>query len=182
MDFAPWRRLPPHLPVRALGGRVADRPGTDPPRREGDREPPRQHRRTRPIPGSPSTKGAPTNSRAACGSARSAGAATGSWPSSRPRTSRCALRAGSTLSISAIPGSRAKRSRRRPFTGATRGRLRRSIAPDAPLRARRNFSWRRLVTVRPVLYNSWEATEFAVDEPGQTALAEMAAEIGVERS
>ena len=35
--------------------------------------------------------------------------------------------------------------------------------------------------LRPVIYNSWEATEFAVDEPGQTALAEKAASIGVER-
>jgi len=34
---------------------------------------------------------------------------------------------------------------------------------------------------RPVLYNSWEATEFNVDEPGQKALAEKAAKIGVER-
>jgi alpha-galactosidase len=34
---------------------------------------------------------------------------------------------------------------------------------------------------RPVLYNSWEATGFAVDEKGQTALAEKAAQIGVER-
>jgi alpha-galactosidase len=34
---------------------------------------------------------------------------------------------------------------------------------------------------RPIVYNSWEATEFAVDEPGQTALAEKAARIGVER-
>ena len=34
---------------------------------------------------------------------------------------------------------------------------------------------------RPVIYNSWEATEFAVDEPGQSALAEKAARIGVER-
>lgn len=34
---------------------------------------------------------------------------------------------------------------------------------------------------RPVLYNSWEATEFAVDERGQMALAEKAASIGVER-
>ena len=34
---------------------------------------------------------------------------------------------------------------------------------------------------RPVLYNSWEATGFAVDEPGQSALAEKAAQIGVER-
>ncbi len=37
------------------------------------------------------------------------------------------------------------------------------------------------VRLRPVLYNSWEATEFAVDEPGQKALAEKAAKIGVER-
>jgi alpha-galactosidase len=35
--------------------------------------------------------------------------------------------------------------------------------------------------LRPVLYNSWEATEFNVDEAGQTALAEKAASIGVER-
>ena len=35
--------------------------------------------------------------------------------------------------------------------------------------------------LRPVLYNSWEATEFAVDEKGQMALAEKAAKIGVER-
>ena len=35
--------------------------------------------------------------------------------------------------------------------------------------------------VRPVLYNSWEATEFAVDEPGQKALADKAARLGVER-
>jgi alpha-galactosidase len=34
--------------------------------------------------------------------------------------------------------------------------------------------------VRPVLYNSWEATEFNVNEPGQTALARKAAKLGVE--
>ena len=34
---------------------------------------------------------------------------------------------------------------------------------------------------RPVIYNSWEATEFNVDEPGQIALAERAAKLGVER-
>ncbi len=34
---------------------------------------------------------------------------------------------------------------------------------------------------RPVLYNSWEATGFAVSEAGQIALAEKAARIGVER-
>jgi alpha-galactosidase len=35
--------------------------------------------------------------------------------------------------------------------------------------------------LRPVLYNSWEATEFKVDEAGQRALAERAARLGVER-
>lgn len=34
--------------------------------------------------------------------------------------------------------------------------------------------------VRPVLYNSWEATTFNVDEPGQKQLAEKAAKTGVE--
>lgn len=34
---------------------------------------------------------------------------------------------------------------------------------------------------RPVIYNSWEATEFRVDMPGQSALADKAASIGVER-
>jgi len=34
---------------------------------------------------------------------------------------------------------------------------------------------------RPVLYNSWYATEFKVDEAGQIALAEKAASLGVER-
>jgi alpha-galactosidase len=34
--------------------------------------------------------------------------------------------------------------------------------------------------LRPVLYNSWEATEFDVNEPGQKSLAEKAASIGVE--
>ena len=35
--------------------------------------------------------------------------------------------------------------------------------------------------LRKVLYNSWEATEFAVNEAGQIALAERAATLGVER-
>jgi alpha-galactosidase len=35
--------------------------------------------------------------------------------------------------------------------------------------------------LRPVLYNSWEATEFNVSESGQIALAEKAATLGVER-
>jgi len=34
---------------------------------------------------------------------------------------------------------------------------------------------------RPVLYNSWEATQFAVDEAGQMSLAEKAASVGIER-
>jgi alpha-galactosidase len=35
--------------------------------------------------------------------------------------------------------------------------------------------------LRPVLYNSWEATEFKVNEPDQERLAEKAAKLGVER-
>ncbi len=35
--------------------------------------------------------------------------------------------------------------------------------------------------LRPVLFNSWEATEFDVNEAGQLALAERAAKLGVER-
>ncbi len=35
--------------------------------------------------------------------------------------------------------------------------------------------------LRPILYNSWEATEFNVDEAGQIALAQKAAALGVER-
>ena len=35
--------------------------------------------------------------------------------------------------------------------------------------------------LRPVLYNSWEATEFKVEAPGQEKLAEKAAALGVER-
>jgi len=35
--------------------------------------------------------------------------------------------------------------------------------------------------LRRILYNSWEATEFNVDEAGQEALAEKAASLGVER-
>ena len=34
---------------------------------------------------------------------------------------------------------------------------------------------------RPIIYNSWEATEFAVTEAGQMALADKAAKLGVER-
>jgi alpha-galactosidase len=45
-----------------------------------------------------------------------------------------------------------------------------SIVPNAPH-----------PKLRPVLYNSWEATEFKVDEAGQEVLAEKAASIGVER-
>jgi len=45
-----------------------------------------------------------------------------------------------------------------------------SIVPQAPHRK-----------LRPVLYNSWEATGFDVNEAGQEALAEKAASFGVER-
>jgi alpha-galactosidase len=35
--------------------------------------------------------------------------------------------------------------------------------------------------LRPVIYNSWEATEFRIDEAGQEAIAEKAASLGVDR-
>lgn len=35
-------------------------------------------------------------------------------------------------------------------------------------------------TLHPVLYNAWEAVQFAVDEPSQMRLADLAAEMGVE--
>jgi alpha-galactosidase len=38
-----------------------------------------------------------------------------------------------------------------------------------------------LPKVRPVIYNSWEATEFNVNEAGQMALAEKAAALGIDR-
>jgi alpha-galactosidase len=38
-----------------------------------------------------------------------------------------------------------------------------------------------LPKVRPVIYNSWEATEFNVNEVGQMALAEKAAALGIDR-
>ena len=38
-----------------------------------------------------------------------------------------------------------------------------------------------LPKVRPVIYNSWEATEFKVNEAGQEALAEKAAALGIDR-
>jgi alpha-galactosidase len=47
-------------------------------------------------------------------------------------------------------------------------------APDAPAAAAGQPE------LRPVLYNSWEATGFAVSEDGQARLAELAAQIGAE--
>ena len=35
--------------------------------------------------------------------------------------------------------------------------------------------------LRPVIYNSWEATEINVNEAGQMALAEKAAALGIDR-
>lgn len=54
-------------------------------------------------------------------------------------------------------------------------------------RAFHDFQMRKIIPdgvkakLRPVLYNSWEATAFDVTEAGQAALAEKAAKIGVER-
>jgi len=58
------------------------------------------------------------------------------------------------------------------FGGASRALHRferRDVAPHGPESR-----------LRPVLYNSWEATQFAVDEAGQSKLADAAAKLGVE--
>jgi alpha-galactosidase len=52
-----------------------------------------------------------------------------------------------------------------------------SHSPSFPSRATRSPTAPRL---RPVLYNSWEATGFAVNERDQLRLAELAADIGIE--
>lgn len=44
----------------------------------------------------------------------------------------------------------------------------------------RSLAGQRLTRRRPVLYNAWEATGFAVHEQGQFELAELAADVGVE--
>ena len=59
-------------------------------------------------------------------------------------------------------------------------------APTRPIVTARSLTAPELIACpdpkpRPVLYNSWEATEFNVDEAGQMALAEKAASIGVDR-
>ena len=64
------------------------------------------------------------------------------------------------------------------FTGKGMGEASRTL---------HRFEWNHILPVaesarlRPVLYNSWEATEFNVSEEGQIALAEKASKLGVER-
>jgi alpha-galactosidase len=53
-------------------------------------------------------------------------------------------------------------------------------SPSFPSPGRHGEASPAVPPVRPVLYNSWEATEFDVDEHGQARLAELAAQMGVE--
>ncbi|MDA8296976.1 MAG: alpha-galactosidase [Actinomycetota bacterium] len=53
-------------------------------------------------------------------------------------------------------------------------------SPSFPARCHNRAASESLPRLRPVLYNSWEATAFAVDEQGQRKLAELAAQMGVE--
>ena len=98
----------------------------------------------------------------------------------------CALPADSIHSISATCCIPASRWRRRCSTeaiqptawAAHRGcctvrNRQRAAAPAGPAE--------RCPKPRPVIYNSWEATEFRVSEAGQIALAEKAAALGVDR-
>ena len=58
--------------------------------------------------------------------------------------------------------------------GVARPRFAAAVPPAAPAACRGEPA------LRPVLYNSWEATGFAVSEAGQARLAERAAQLGVE--
>ena len=53
-------------------------------------------------------------------------------------------------------------------------------APAAPPSAAASATGRGEPPLRPVLYNSWEATSFDVNEAGQIRLAELAARLGIE--
>ena len=67
------------------------------------------------------------------------------------------------------------------FYGGYSAGHRRCVAPAASPRDGHDGPARAASALRPVLYNSWEATGFNVDEAGQEALAEKAASLGVER-
>ena len=57
-----------------------------------------------------------------------------------------------------------------------------NILPRAELAAgKAAAAAQKMPRVRPVIYNSWEATEFNVSEAGQMALAEKAAAVGIDR-
>ena len=96
---------------------------------------------------------------------------------------RCASPAASTTFDFAYP-LEARRDARyaavlRRLSGRRASARRRRHA--APLRARADPARRATSRLRPVLYNSWEATEFGVNEHGQTgAGATKAAKLGVE--
>ena len=123
--------------------------------------------------------GRPREETAGSGSAPSAGAATGARGGAerlRPGARHRRLQ----RSISPILSSPANAWRRRLFTAGSARRIRRGFAPDASFRAHADSAAWRPARPRPVLYNSWEATTFNVNEAGQRALAEKAAKLGVE--
>ncbi len=138
------------------------------------------HQQIRGLPSMP--EALPTNNMATSGSEPWAGAAIGRWWSKKLRFTKSVLRAGSTISISAILLKSGERLETpayyggfsaNGFGGASRLLHRLELTGILPDREHPH--------VRPVLYNSWEATEFNVNEEGQKTLAEKAAKIGVER-
>ncbi|WP_433304408.1 alpha-galactosidase [Actinoplanes sp. CA-030573] len=108
-------------------------------------------------------------------------AASGSWwiTTSRTPEGRCSVLGGSGhggLSTTVRPGETVVSP---VFAGAyTSGGF------GAASRAWHDYQRRHVLPhgdeLRPILYNSWEATSFAVDEQGQLALAERAARLGAE--
>ena len=168
------RRVSPQLSDRALGGRDAThaRAGSSPARRcwrAGAATP-----ATRPIHGSPSMRRAPpTRSTAGSGSAllgwsgnwkihrgadgQPAGARHRRLQRFRFRLSAEARRDAGNAAPSTAASPTAASAKARAFCTASSAR---EILPD-----------RAAPHLRPVLYNSWEATEFDVNEAGQTELA-----------
>ena len=192
------RQPRPHGPCRRPGtrsitspaaGRASGRCNQEPLRHgaRGDREPPRLHR----APGQsvvrhPGRRGDRREARRSVVWRAWHGADHGALPSNRTSSMPCASPADSTHSTSATCCTRRSRWRHRCFTAAIQ------VTAWAALRA---FCIRFEITnilphrpgqqdppkPRPVIYNSWEATEFRVSEAGQIALAEKAGALGIDR-
>src|SRR6202050_3123419 len=119
--------------------------------------------------------------RAGCTSAAAGPTATGrtSWRRVRTWCCRC-LPACTPAAGSAPPAGSGTRGSAPTYSAGGSGPRAPGPAPPAPTRPPSPPAAAGQPELRPVLYNSWEATGFAVSEDGQARLAELAAQIGVE--